>query len=240
MLALHSLPDWLPPVIAEWIRSVDAEALDQDQLDALRRLVTDERMKRVWDDLRGRQPACSRAALETDLEDVRCPIANLSDLSEPELALLATLPVWFTAPSWDILVCSAAQLKARIKSLQENAARLRSGAEELPLQLSRAVREAARWCDEKAKHIAALGPADHVVRRDHGFLQEIDLVHGLIGQMQALYGEPLLPTVTILASVLTGKPITSQQVRDWHKLSRKWQDREVQGVAEARARISDR
>ena len=77
------------------------------------------------------------------------------------------------------------------------------------------------FCDDWAKDLTDLDfadPDEGLIRRDYGYRREIGLARMLAAHMEDFYNTPLRGCVAIIVSVVTGKTVTKDQVRDWYAL----------------------
>jgi hypothetical protein len=215
------LPNWLPVPVAEGAKLVYDEILKYDpknyllprpftaseQINVLLRLTSDQRMKKVWNELLKKK----RASSEEFLHQFKMP--EPGDENPQDEALR-----FFFKYAWDLATCgielqTLKQLRPFIKTasrLEQDAKALRSlGLDEFASDLE----DKAIVCQRMGKPLAS-STFPSVVERARGDEAMRAFVLRLSAACREWFGEALTGTVATTASVALSKKITADQVRN--------------------------
>jgi hypothetical protein len=202
--ALLTPAPWVPEHVQNWARQAHADMLEKgqhDQAGLLGRLLTDERMARVWAELSTR---CRPTP--------QCP-------GEDPLVLFLSHVLWLAGRP--VSVVTRSELRATKKRYVEMAKALEQMAAELdqkgPLSPyptdARTLQAAAEVCQGFADYglirdYLMVGK-DHGDRNAHAFVVRLSLV------FKQLFGSYLYNQMAVIASVVHGGAITGSRVRNW-------------------------
>ncbi len=217
------LPNWLPSPVAEEAQLVYDEILQHDrkryprpftaseEIKVLLRLASDQRMKKVWNELRKKK----RERPSELLHPLRPDVLLLADEIPQDVALR-----WFFRTAWDLATCGI-ELKTlkQLKPFIKMASRLRRDAQGLR---SLGLDEFASDLEAKAilcERMGRLPPPNssfpYIVERARGDQAVRAFILGLsVMCREWWFGEVLTATVATTASVALSKKITGGQVRE--------------------------
>jgi hypothetical protein len=219
-----TIPIWVPKPVAQAARMLNAHYRNANNVDhnvVLERLITDERMRRVWQEFskhrRDKETYRSTDSFVHSAEFEWLDSDSREDHQHVAMASLLhfALNLAVNAPK---VITQKELVTVRSRELDKVAA-LRTAADEIrrcgPNQA------AAKVNDDIAKNvevrISAMAVARLVVVRDTGDAQARCFSLMFAGYCRQLFGSPMYGITAIFASVALGRDITPKQVEGWYK-----------------------
>jgi hypothetical protein len=199
-----TIPLWVPDAVGIATRALHADAIkrgDSQYVEALKRLVSDPRMRKVWAELLKR----TRNSKSTFLHLAKQTWGFDDEADRQNTALSSLLYLAVKLVMSDPTVMTQAQVEAeRRKCLDDQMAALHGG------DVS-----AARDHEAKATSWSAAAATRLVVARDSGDAQARCFAILFADQCRHLFGSPLYGVTAQVASVAIGRRFTERRIRGW-------------------------
>jgi hypothetical protein len=198
------IPSWVPDAVSKAARALNPPAGKDDHnptFEALKRLLVDQRMRRVWTELIKKKKDSTATFLHS--AKPTWDFDNVVDRQDTAIASLLYLAM-------NLAICDPTVMTRREVEVQRRGVLDKAAAAFIQGDVA-----AARDHEAKAADWAAAAETRLVVERDTGDAQARCFAILFADQCRRLFGSPLYGVTATVASVALGRKLTTRVVRGW-------------------------